>query len=252
MAIDPCCRLVAHCGPGATSPTVCSNAGQRAVAHDMRSNRMQPLKFGIGQSVVRKEDDPLLRGRGRYVADTAARGTLHADSAALAARPCSVSHRCGESAGDAGRAARAHRRRHRRSRAAAVHCGVSERHGRRAALSDPAARRGAPRRRCDCLRGRRYARSRQGRRRGDRGRLAGAAARHRHRRGAEAGRAAGLAAAPQQCRLRRRARRPGGDRARLRASGENRGADAGQSASGDAITSTPAASSPNTMRRTTA
>ncbi len=39
---------------------------------------MQPLKFGIGQSVVRKEDDPLLRGRGRYVADTAPRGTLHA------------------------------------------------------------------------------------------------------------------------------------------------------------------------------
>ena len=39
---------------------------------------MQPLKFGIGQSVVRKEDDPLLRGRGRYVADTAVRGTLHA------------------------------------------------------------------------------------------------------------------------------------------------------------------------------
>ena len=39
---------------------------------------MQPLKFGVGQSVVRKEDDPLLRGRGRYVADTAPRGTLHA------------------------------------------------------------------------------------------------------------------------------------------------------------------------------
>ena len=39
---------------------------------------MQPLKFGVGQSVVRKEDDTLLRGRGRYVADTAPRGTLHA------------------------------------------------------------------------------------------------------------------------------------------------------------------------------
>jgi aerobic carbon-monoxide dehydrogenase large subunit len=39
---------------------------------------MQALKFGIGQSVTRKEDDPLLRGRGRYVADAAPRGTLHA------------------------------------------------------------------------------------------------------------------------------------------------------------------------------
>ena len=39
---------------------------------------MQALKFGIGQSVTRKEDDPLLRGRGRYVADLAPRGTLHA------------------------------------------------------------------------------------------------------------------------------------------------------------------------------
>ena len=26
-------------------------------------------KFGAGQSVVRKEDDPPLRGRGRYIGD---------------------------------------------------------------------------------------------------------------------------------------------------------------------------------------
>jgi carbon-monoxide dehydrogenase large subunit len=36
------------------------------------------MKFGIGQSVTRKEDDPLLRGAGRYVADAAPPGTLHA------------------------------------------------------------------------------------------------------------------------------------------------------------------------------
>jgi len=30
---------------------------------------MAPTKFGFGQSVRRKEDDPLLRGRGRYIAD---------------------------------------------------------------------------------------------------------------------------------------------------------------------------------------
>jgi carbon-monoxide dehydrogenase large subunit len=39
---------------------------------------LQALKFGVGQSVTRKEDDPLLRGRGRYVADLAPQGTLHA------------------------------------------------------------------------------------------------------------------------------------------------------------------------------
>ena len=36
------------------------------------------LKFGFGQSVLRKEDDPLLRGVGRYVGDVAPRETLHA------------------------------------------------------------------------------------------------------------------------------------------------------------------------------
>lgn len=37
-----------------------------------------PVKFGVGQSVVRKEDDSLLRGRGRYTADHAPQGALHA------------------------------------------------------------------------------------------------------------------------------------------------------------------------------
>jgi len=36
------------------------------------------MKFGINQSITRKEDDPLLRGAGRYVADVAPDGTLHA------------------------------------------------------------------------------------------------------------------------------------------------------------------------------
>src|SRR5579863_6958105 len=46
--------------------------------HDYGSTVLQALKFGVGQSVTRKEDDPLLRGRGRYVADLAPQGTLHA------------------------------------------------------------------------------------------------------------------------------------------------------------------------------
>jgi carbon-monoxide dehydrogenase large subunit len=37
-----------------------------------------PKKFGTGQSVRRMEDDPLLRGRGRYTADHLPDGTLHA------------------------------------------------------------------------------------------------------------------------------------------------------------------------------
>ena len=36
------------------------------------------LKFGIGQALTRKEDDPLLRGAGHYVADAGTGGTLHA------------------------------------------------------------------------------------------------------------------------------------------------------------------------------
>ncbi len=35
------------------------------------------MKFGVGQSVVRKEDDPLIRGNGRYVSDHAPANLLH-------------------------------------------------------------------------------------------------------------------------------------------------------------------------------
>jgi carbon-monoxide dehydrogenase large subunit len=36
------------------------------------------VKFGIGQALTRKEDDPLLRGQGRYVSDIVPAATLHA------------------------------------------------------------------------------------------------------------------------------------------------------------------------------
>src|SRR5262245_32941866 len=39
---------------------------------------MSLKKFGMGQAVTRKEDDPILRGGGRYVADHAPEGALHA------------------------------------------------------------------------------------------------------------------------------------------------------------------------------
>ena len=37
-----------------------------------------PIKFGVGQSVVRKEDDALIRGKGRYTSDVMPTKTLHA------------------------------------------------------------------------------------------------------------------------------------------------------------------------------
>src|SRR4029453_1115540 len=37
-----------------------------------------PIKFGVGQSVRRKEDDALIRGKGRYPADVAPQPALHA------------------------------------------------------------------------------------------------------------------------------------------------------------------------------
>jgi carbon-monoxide dehydrogenase large subunit len=39
---------------------------------------MAAMKFGFGQPLTRKEDDPLLRGAGRYVADFAPEAALHA------------------------------------------------------------------------------------------------------------------------------------------------------------------------------
>src|ERR1700726_4456372 len=37
-----------------------------------------PIKFGVGQSVLRKEDDALIRGKGRYTDDHAPHAAMHA------------------------------------------------------------------------------------------------------------------------------------------------------------------------------
>ena len=37
-----------------------------------------PIKFGVGQSVLRKEDDALIRGKGRYTDDVAPQPAMHA------------------------------------------------------------------------------------------------------------------------------------------------------------------------------
>jgi carbon-monoxide dehydrogenase large subunit len=60
-----------------------------------------PIKFGVGQSVRRKEDDALIRGKGRYTDDHAPSPAMHAlmlrtrNSASTSPRPaaCRVSAR---------------------------------------------------------------------------------------------------------------------------------------------------------------
>jgi carbon-monoxide dehydrogenase large subunit len=39
---------------------------------------MHPTKFGVSQGLTRKDDDALIRGRGRYVTDITPAGTLRA------------------------------------------------------------------------------------------------------------------------------------------------------------------------------
>src|SRR5689334_948611 len=41
-------------------------------------NMAAPIKFGVGQSVLRKEDDALIRGKGRYTDDVAPQPAMHA------------------------------------------------------------------------------------------------------------------------------------------------------------------------------
>jgi carbon-monoxide dehydrogenase large subunit len=43
-----------------------------------KRRRQMTMKFGVGQPLARKEDDALLRGAGRYIADVAPEATLHA------------------------------------------------------------------------------------------------------------------------------------------------------------------------------
>src|SRR3979490_3439419 len=46
--------------------------------YDARDEKGPAMKFGISQPLARKEDDALLRGAGRYVADVAPAGALAA------------------------------------------------------------------------------------------------------------------------------------------------------------------------------
>src|SRR4051794_13252724 len=53
-------------------------AQNSSLAFKLIGDQMAPIKFGVGQSVRRKEDDALIRGRGRYTDDVAPQPALHA------------------------------------------------------------------------------------------------------------------------------------------------------------------------------
>src|ERR1700683_2228304 len=60
---------------------VCASLRSAAICRKTGSaigDRMAPLKFGVGQSVLRKEDDALIRGRGRYTDDHSPQASMHA------------------------------------------------------------------------------------------------------------------------------------------------------------------------------
>ena len=171
----------------------------RAAGDESARSQRLAMKFGFGQPLTRKEDDALLRGAGRYVADVAPDGALHA--VVLRSPHAHARFRIARSRRACARMPGVRlvltARRHRRSRPAADARRASRTcRYRGAGLSDPGARRGAPCRRRHRLRGRRYAGAGQGRRRGDRGRLAAAAACDRRRGRARARRAAGVAGPP--------------------------------------------------------
>ena len=112
---------------------------------------MPLTKFGVGQAVTRKEDDPLLRGAGRYV------GRSSRPPACCMPSCCARRMRMRASASPtrrararhAGRPPRADRRGHRASSGRCrARSALPGRRDRGAALSGPRARRGAARRRC--------------------------------------------------------------------------------------------------------
>ena len=166
------------------------------------------MKFGFGQALTRKEDDALLRGAGRYVADVAPQATLHAvmlrSPHAHARFAIHDLERVRAMAGV----------RLVLTAADIARLGPLPTPGvipgpeiKIPELSDFGKRCSAARRRCHRLCGRRQPCRCQGRRRSDRGRLAAAAARDRRSCRARARRAARMGRPAGQPRFRNRAGR---------------------------------------------
>src|SRR5664279_10806 len=74
-------KLMGKPKPRRAAEAVCASARSAAICCKIGyaiGDRMAPIKFGIGQSVLRKEDDALIRGRGRYTDDHAPQASMHA------------------------------------------------------------------------------------------------------------------------------------------------------------------------------
>ena len=152
-----CWRLAAQSRAGSFRPLKAANSGRRkrfalaANRCNMRAVIMfaigdtmaAPIKFGVGQSVLRKEDDALIRGKGRYTDDHRAAACDACAGAALAACAREIHHQCHQGPRPAGRRRDPDRRRRQGSRRPAVPVQSGSRSVHRPALSDP-----RPRTRC--------------------------------------------------------------------------------------------------------
>src|ERR1700741_2815932 len=75
-----CCSAGAGCGRwwAAKGGLGARRSAAIWLIHRANGDMMAPIKFGVGQSVVRKEDDALIRGKGRYTDDHAPQPAMHA------------------------------------------------------------------------------------------------------------------------------------------------------------------------------
>ena len=118
------------------------------------------MKFGFGQPLTRKEDDPLLRGAGRYIADVSPGKAASGCHGALTARPCAIPDpRPRKSTGHAGRPAGVDGSGHFGLGPLPTPGVLAGRGHQGPGVSDPCKRRGAARGQCHCFRGRRQPRA---------------------------------------------------------------------------------------------
>src|SRR6201992_197649 len=76
-----CCSGRTGYGRCFGAEAVCASTRSAAICGQIQvafGEMMAPIKFGVGQSVLRKEDDALIRGKGRYTDDHAPQAALHA------------------------------------------------------------------------------------------------------------------------------------------------------------------------------
>src|SRR5258706_8732655 len=76
-----CCSAEDGFSRCCAAKAVCASSRSTAIWRRISpaiGDTMAPIKFGVGQSVLSKEDDALIRGKGRYTDDHAPQASLHA------------------------------------------------------------------------------------------------------------------------------------------------------------------------------